>query len=167
MMRWPLGFDDELEQRFTRCFAYFLEAALPLGLVWEADRAQGAAVWIQPEQSEAWESHPWNQTRILVLAEDGGRRYDAFWDWVGSHDPREPSWQLDSIAVRPDLQGRGIGKALIQAGLARARRQRTSAFLSTGTATNVTIYGRCGFRVYDEADAPDGGPHIWFMRWDP
>ncbi|MBV9535855.1 MAG: hypothetical protein JO321_10640, partial [Solirubrobacterales bacterium] len=96
MMRWPLGFDDELEQRFTRCFAYFLEAALPLGLVWEADRAQGAAVWIQPEQSEAWESHPWNQTRILVLAEDGGRRYDAFWDWVGSHDPREPSWQLDS-----------------------------------------------------------------------
>ena len=68
--------------------------------------------------------------------------------------------------MRPDLQGRGIGKALIQAGLARARGQRMSAFLSTGTATNVTIYGRCGFRVYDEADAPDRGPHIWFMRWD-
>ena len=167
MMRWPLGSDGELSERFTRCFAYFLEAALPLGLVWEAGWAEGAAVWIPPEHSEAWERHPWNQTRIRALADDGGRRYDAFWHWVGAHDPAEPAWQLDSIAVQPELQGRGIGRALIEAGLARARRDDTGAFLSTGTAANVVIYGRCGFRVYDEADAPDGGPHIWFMRWEP
>jgi GNAT superfamily N-acetyltransferase len=167
MMRWPLGSDGDVADRFTRCFAYFLEAALPLGLVWEAGRAEGAAVWIPPEQRESWESHPWNQTRILALTEDGGRRYDAFWDWVGAHEPFEPAWQLDSVAVRPELHGRGIGKALIEAGLARARRDETAAFLSTGTAANVIIYGRCGFRVYHEADAPDGGPRISFMRWDP
>jgi hypothetical protein len=56
---------------------------------------------------------------------------------------------------------------LIEAGLTRARADGTSAFLSTGTQANVAIYGRCGFRVYDEADAPDGGPRVWFMRWDP
>ncbi len=44
--------------------------------------------------------------------------------------------------------GRGIGRALIEAGLAKARADGTGAFLSTGTAANVTIYGRCGFRVY-------------------
>jgi GNAT superfamily N-acetyltransferase len=167
MMRWPLGSHGDLAERFTRCFAYFLEAALPLGLVWEAGRADGAAVWIPPEQNEAWESHPWNQARILALADDGGHRYDAFWEWVGAHDPAEASWQLDSIAVRPERQGRGIGRALIEAGIARARRDGTGAFLSTGTAANVVIYGRCGFRVYHEADAPDGGPRIWFMRRDP
>jgi GNAT superfamily N-acetyltransferase len=167
MMRWPLGPHGDLAERFTRCFAYFLEAALPLGLVWEAGRAEGAAVWIPPGRSEAWESHPWSQARILALADDGGRRYDAFWDWVGAHEPADGSWQLDSIAVAPELQGRGIGRALIEAGLARARRDGSGAFLSTGTAANVAIYGRCGFRVYDEADAPDGGPRIWFMRWDP
>jgi GNAT superfamily N-acetyltransferase len=166
MMRWPLGADGDVAGRFTRCFAYFLEAALPLGLVWEAGDGQGAAVWIPPEQAQAWETHPWNQARILALAEDGGRRYNAFWDWVAMHDPAQPSWQLDSIAVPPELQGRGIGRALIEAGLERARADRTGAFLSTGTAGNVAIYGRCGFRVYDEADAPDGGPHIWFMRSD-
>ena len=32
MMRWPLGSEGDIEERFTRCFAYFLEAALPLGL---------------------------------------------------------------------------------------------------------------------------------------
>jgi GNAT superfamily N-acetyltransferase len=168
MMRWPLGSEGDLEERFTRCFAYFLEAALPLGLVWEAGPGDGAAVWIAPEQSDVWDGHPWNQARILALADDdGGRRYDAFWDWVAKHDPPEPSWQLDSIAVAPELQGRGIGRTLIEAGLARARAERTGAFLSTGTEANVAIYARCGFRVYEEAQAPGGGPHIWFMRADP
>lgn len=167
MMRWPLGSEGDLEERFTRCFAYFLDAALPLGLVWEAGAGDGAAVWIAPEQSEVWDGHPWNQARILALADDGGGRYDAFWDWVAKHDPPEPSWQLDSIAVAPELQGRGIGRTLIEAGLARARAQRTGAFLSTGTEANVAIYARCGFRVYEEAQAPGGGPPIWFMRADP
>jgi ribosomal protein S18 acetylase RimI-like enzyme len=89
-----------------------------------------------------------------------------FWDWVGTHDLAEAAWQLDSIAVRPELQGRGLGKALIQAGLARAR-GRNGRVLVDCTAANVTIYGRCRSCVYDEADAPGGGPRVWFMRWDP
>jgi GNAT superfamily N-acetyltransferase len=173
MMRWPMGSGGDLAQRFTRCFAYFLEVALPLGIVWEAGEAgeageaDGVAVWIPPHQQEAWELHPWNQPRIHEVAEDGGRRYAEFWDWVATHEPTEPSWQLDTVAVKPERQGRGIGRKLIEAGMARARADGTSAFLSTGTAANLAIYGRCGFRVYDEADAPGGGPRIWFMRWDP
>ena len=167
MMCWPMGLGGDLVDRYTRCFAYFLDLALPLGIVWVAGEADGLAVWTSREQREAWEVHPWDQRRILDLAEDGGRRYAEFWDWVATHDPIEPAWQLDTIAVEPELQGRGIGRALIEAGLARARADRASAFLSTGTAANVTVYGRCGFRVYDEADAPDGGPRVWFMRWDP
>lgn len=108
-----------------------------------------------------------DQPRILAAADDGGRRYEAFWEWVSVHDPLEPSWQLDTIAVAPERQGRGIGRGLVEAGLARARADGTSAFLSTGTRANVAIHGRCGFHVYHEADAPDGGPRIWFMRWDP
>jgi predicted N-acetyltransferase YhbS len=76
-------------------------------------------------------------------------------------------WLLDSIAVVPEAQGRGLGRALIETGLARARADGTGAFLSTGTPRNVSIYGRCGFRVVEDVDAPEGGPHIWFMRWDP
>lgn len=167
MMPWPLGADGDLAARFTSCFGYFLEQALPLGVIWEAGDADGAAVWIPPGRSETWERHPWSQARILALGDDGGHRYEAFWDWVAEHEPTEPAWQLDSIAVQPELQGRGIGRAMIEAGLARARADGTSAFLSTGTAANVTIYRRCGFRVYDEDDAPPGGPRIWFLRWDP
>jgi hypothetical protein len=40
-------------------------------------------------------------------------------------------------------------------------------FLETGTPRNVPYYGRFGFRVAEEPDAPDGGPRMWFMRRDP
>jgi GNAT superfamily N-acetyltransferase len=167
MMYWPMGTGGDVVGRFTRCFEYLLEMALPLGIIWAVGDADGVAVWTAPDQRAAWESHPWDQPRILALAEDGGRRYRAFWDWVVEHDPTDPAWQLDTIAVDPERQGRGIGRALIEAGLARARADGRGAFLSTGTPTNVAIYGSFGFRVYDEADAPDGGPRVWFMRWDP
>jgi GNAT superfamily N-acetyltransferase len=171
MLGRPLGVTagDPVEC-FTRCFEYVLEAAIPLGWAWEAgdcDPAAGAAIWIPPGRRDPPGVHPWSQPRILALADDGGRRYEAFWDWVAAHEPSEPLWQLDSIGVAPGLQGRGIGRALIEAGLARARADGVGAFLSTGTRGNVAIYGRCGFSVYAEADAPDGGPHVWFMRWDP
>jgi GNAT superfamily N-acetyltransferase len=130
-------------------------------------RWEGAAVWVPPDRSEVWPERPWNQPRIHALTADGGRRYDAFWDWVDAHNPDEPLWQLDSIAVEPMAQGRGFGAALIAAGLALAEADGVGAFLSTGTPRNVSIYGRCGFRVVEDADAPGGGPHIWFMRWDP
>jgi GNAT superfamily N-acetyltransferase len=167
MMRWPLGEQADIVDRFTRCFAYFLEEALGLGIVWKTAGGKGAVVWIPPDRPEAWVAHPWNQPRIKALSDDGGLRYDAFWDWVYSHSPDEPLWQLDSIAVEPAYQGRGFGAALIDDGLARAQAEGAGAFLSTGTPRNVSIYGRCGFRVVEEGDAPNGGPHIWFMRWDP
>jgi predicted N-acetyltransferase YhbS len=69
--------------------------------------------------------------------------------------------------VDPAAQGQGLGTALVATGLALAQADGIGAFLSTGTARNVDIYARSGFRVVEEADAPDGGPKIYFMRWDP
>ncbi len=167
MMRWPMGATGDPVDCFTGAFDCFLREVLPEGIVWEAGDASGAAVWVPPDREEMWVRHPWNQTEIEALTDDGGRRYSAFWDWVYSRTPEEPLWQLDSIAVEPEAQGRGIGKALIAVGLTAAKADGTCAFLSTGTPRNVAIYERSGFRVVDESDAPGGGPHVWFMRWDP
>ncbi len=166
-MRWPLGDHGDVEERFTHCFEYFLEGLITLGTVWEADRGLGATVWIPPDKANAWEQAQRNQPRIHALTEDGGRRYDAFWEWVESKIPAEPLCHLDSIGVEPGAQGRRIGSALIEFGLARARNDRVGVFLETGTPRNVPYYQRFGFRIVDNAEAPDGGPLIWFMRWDP
>jgi hypothetical protein len=44
---------------------------------------------------------------------------------------------------------------------------RIGALTDDGGRRYVEIYRRSGFRVVDEADAPGGGPRIWFMRRDP
>ena len=168
MMLWPMGLHGDVTDPLTRCFRYFLEEAMGLGVVWEAADGRGAAVWVSPAQAHAWEAaDPWSQARIGALADDGGRRYDGFWEWVDSRTPDEPLWLLDSIAVEPACQRSGLGSALIAAGLTQAAAAGVPAFLSTGTRRNVDIYGRFGFRVVDDTDAPGGGPHIWFMRRDP
>lgn len=167
MLRWSLVGTQDPTERFTRCFAHFLEVALDLDLVWEANPAVGAAVWIPPGECRVWEDHPWNLRRILELSDDGGTRYDSFWSWIDAHSPDEPLWQLDSIAVEPKSQGRGYGRALIQTGLARSASDGVGAFLSTGAERNVSLYSKHGFRVVEHLDAPDDGPHIWFMRWEP
>ena len=177
MMGWTMGDLPRTPDRYTPCFSAFLQQVLPCGVVWEAGavraagaeagRALGAAAWIPPGQFEEWAVHPWNQPRILECTDDGGRRYEAFWQWIDEHGPAEPAWLLDSIAVDPVVQGRGYGSELIADGLERARSEGLGAHLSTGTERNVAVYSRLGFRVAEALDAPDHGPHIWFMCWDP
>lgn len=60
--------------------------------------------------------------------------------------------------------GRGLGRALVRHGLARARADGCPAFLETGTPRNVPFYESFGFRVVGAHQAPDGGPVIWFMQ---
>jgi predicted N-acetyltransferase YhbS len=79
----------------------------------------------------------------------------------------ESAWHLDSVGVDPQFRGRGIGGALIEFGLAKAKAAGDAACLETGNPRNVGYYERFGFRTVFDSDAPDGGPHIWFMRCNP
>jgi GNAT superfamily N-acetyltransferase len=165
MLCWPLGEGDDLVERLTLCFTYGLDELIDHGHVWEAGDAAGGAIWVPPDGHDLAET-AWSQPRLVELADDEGR-YEAFWDWAYDHYPDDPHWDLDSLAVDPAHRGRGLGSALIAAGLDQARATGVAAFLGTGSAGNVSLYERAGFRVVEDADAPDGGPHIWFMRWDP
>jgi len=60
-----------------------------------------------------------------------------------------------------------LGAALIEHGLVAAREESLPCFLLTGRAGLVAYYERRGFRVVHDADAPAGGPHVWFMQTTP
>ena len=62
--------------------------------------------------------------------------------------------------------GIGVGSALIEHGLAFAWRDGTPASRD-GPAGQRLDDERRGFRTYLDEDAPNGGPYIWFMRFDP
>jgi ribosomal protein S18 acetylase RimI-like enzyme len=97
---------------------------------------------------------------------DNAEHWAAFWGWVGEHEPPEPLLYLSHIGVVPERQGQGLGTALMLDGLT-AQGQGVPAWLETSRADNVAYYERFGFRTVEDADAPDRGPHIWFMRRDP
>jgi len=167
MKRWPLGEHGDVEERFTGAFGYYIDGLIRLGMVWEAGDALGALIWVPPDEMDVWHEAQMNNAAVHELTDDGGLRHARFWDWVESKVPAEPIAHLDAVGVEPAAQGRGVGSALIVFGLDRARDSGHSVFLETGSPRNVPLYERHGFDVVEDADAPDGGPHIWFMRWDP
>ena len=62
-------------------------------------------------------------------------------------DPHEPHWHIGPLGVRPELQGRGIGKALLDSFLAEIDENQVAAFLETDVDRNVILYEKVGFSV--------------------
>ena len=169
-MAWPLGGrTDDLEKRCIRGYELYLEPLMDMGIVWESADEHGALVLVPPEQAGAWDDAiaQIDDAQTNDVTDDGGRRHHRFWEWIASKIPPEPLWHLDTVAVEPGWQKRGIGSALIRFGLERARESDVAVVLETGTPRNVPLYERLGFHVVEEAVSPEGGPHVWFMRRDP
>ncbi len=167
MLRWPFPADCSVED-LEHLFAILLDVYWPLDAVWVTDDLAGAAVWLPPGEAERFlEIEGPTRDLIRPLTDDDGARYDRFWDWLGGHVPDEPCWFLDILAVDANARGRGLGRQLIEHGLARARADGSPAFLETSVEDNLALYERFGFRVIQQLDSPDGGPTIWFMRADP
>lgn len=79
----------------------------------------------------------------------------------------DPHWYLAGIGVEPSAQGRGVGGALLEPGLAAATRAGLPAVLLTNNEANLGFYERFGFHVVREGDTPQGGPHAWAMVKPP
>ena len=72
------------------------------------------------------------------------------------------SAQLSPVAVLPDDQGRGIGSALIEAGLKAALAQNWTAVFLVG---NPRYYARFGFRLAKEKQLHCEGPHDPYLQY--
>ena len=167
MLRWSFG-DERFEERIRLHFNHYDGENVRRGWVRIVEDGAGIAVWIPPDGREEHEaigpSPPGDEERILG---DHAGRHATFWGWIGEHEPEEPLLYLSHIGVDPERQGQGLGSELMRDGLARADDQGVPTWLETSRADNAAYYGRFGFRTVVDEDAPDGGPHIWFMRRDP
>ena len=72
MMRWPFGLHGDVEERFVRCFEYFLPPLIERGTVWEAGTALGAAAWVAPGEMDVWRDAQVNEAQDARV--DRGRR---------------------------------------------------------------------------------------------
>src|SRR5271166_2088182 len=64
--------------------------------------------------------------------------------------PREPHYYFANIGVVPEMQGRGIGSALMRPTLERCDARGLAAYLEASSERNAALYERLGFRLIRE-----------------
>ncbi|WP_246160471.1 GNAT family N-acetyltransferase [Nocardioides humilatus] len=72
--------------------------------------------------------------------------------------PDGTAWDIGRIMVAPDLQGEGLGRALLEHIQAVAPAAATSYVLFTGAGSerNHKMYKKAGFRLRNDLPAPPG-----------
>jgi tRNA (guanine37-N1)-methyltransferase len=67
-------------------------------------------------------------------------------------------WDIGRIMVAPDLQGRGLGRALLELvqDLAPAEVTTYVLFTGAGSTDNLRMYKKAGFRLRPDRTAPPG-----------
>lgn len=139
---------------------------VPRKAAWTTPDAEGAALWFPPDTLGI--SVRERLAEIASLLPGGidcfarGIRWEEL---MAEHHPREPHWYLQTLAVEPSSQRRGIGTALIEPGLERADADRVGAYLETQRRSNIPYYRRFGFKLRGEISLEDSPP-LWLM-WRP
>lgn len=90
---------------------------------------------------EGFPEDDWPDTFHVLAREDG--------EVVGvaTFIPREDGWQLRGMAVAPEVQGRGVGRALLEVAYERLRSLGAARAWANGRDTALGFYERLGWRV--------------------
>ena len=141
----------------------------PHGEVWTTEgTVQGASLWVPPDK---WELGFLTELAMApsMLRAFGWSRALRSLNGVNAaqrHHPKVPHFYLSVLGVEPSLQGRGLGKALMQPVLERCDAEAVPAFLETESEKNVRLYTGRGFELTETEPLPGGGPLIYYM-WRP
>ena len=76
-------------------------------------------------------------------------------------DPDAPHLHLGPIGVSPEMQGHGVGTALMGRYIERLNHDKIAGYLETDRAENVKFYEKFGFRVMREEKLI--GVPTWYM----
>ena len=166
---WLVRTDAKREAGFARFFELALRhLSIPFGEVYTNDEHSGAALWVPPNK---W--HMGLAKEILLL-----RHFAAICGWsrlvgvqlatvpMAKAHPTEPHHYLMVVGVDPEVQGKGVGRALLSPMLATCDRDRLPAYLETATERNLGYYQNLGFAITGE-HAIKNGPKMWFMTRAP
>ena len=90
---------------------------------------------------EGFPEDGWPET-FHVLAREGGEVVG-----VATFIPRDDGWQLRGMAVAPEVQGQGVGRALLEMAYERLRSLGATSAWANGRDTALGFYERLGWRV--------------------
>jgi ribosomal protein S18 acetylase RimI-like enzyme len=158
---------DTREHRLERMFVVVLPRAHAHGRVlgaFDGDTLVGVCAMVAPGECHLSTSEKLCLTPLLAARLGPAGLYRLL-QWTGTwarFDPPDGHWHLGPIGVDRELQGRGIGSALLREVTNTTR--DAPAYLETDKPENVRFYQRFGFVVRAEAQAL--GTLNWFMSRD-
>src|SRR5690606_25710220 len=96
----------------------------------------------------------WLTTWRTWVVRSGGRLVGA-----ARARPVADAWDIGRIMVAPDLQGRGLGRLLLEHAEQQAPAAATRMVLFTGARSerNMRMYRKSGYRPVDPGPTDDGG----------
>ena len=156
---------DSRARRLNKLIGWMTDQHLRLGLVLGTPDVRAVTLWREPGTVHYHEPlwHPGALRFIPIFGRHLPRALRTE-EGISSHVPKGEDWlYLKMAGVHPDHQGKGLGGAVIRAGLARATQRGVPSVLETATPSNVGLYQRLGYSVLSEWDVAGGGPHFWTM----
>jgi GNAT superfamily N-acetyltransferase len=164
---WLMPKDSQRRARLSRYFGVDLRHyALPRGRVWTTADLSAAALTLPPGK---WRVPP--HTSLLQGSAFGvhlprAARMGAAMEWRHMHELRGPHYYVRDIGVRPDVQGKGLGSALLRPTLDRSDREGLPAYIEASSERSAALYERLGFRHIRELRVA-GSPPLWLMIRPP
>lgn len=145
--RWSIP-EDSFLARLAALQALYLKYALSEGVVLVEEQIDGVIALLPPNVPE-----PSRECQARV-ADLHGDRLDVV---ARANLPPAPEgcWTVETVGVRPERQGAGIGTELVRAGLdVVAASGGVGVALETSLDSNVRLYERVGFDVTATRDRP-------------
>lgn len=146
-------------------FSILLRARLALDMpayvLEDGDEVLGAAMGYDTSRPTWPEALAEEMRRFETDVPGFGARVATYGKLGDAHEPDEPHYYLGVIGVHPSLQGRGAGKALLDAFCAPSQTDPKSrgVYLDTTNANSLQFYYRNGFELRGEGSL-DGAP-VW------
>jgi ribosomal protein S18 acetylase RimI-like enzyme len=169
LMNWVVP-DATRRPAFLRAlFAANLRSARHCGRV-DADPGNGgAALWLAPGRFPLSRArllasgHLWLPLRLPLTGSRRLGRANRYALMLHRRTAQGRHWYLHGLGVEPARQRRGIGEALLVAGLERADAERMPCYLETAVESTLDLYERHGFRIEIRGRVPPDGPPVWAM----
>ncbi len=143
-------------RRWARLSTLAAESMGHSALLLTTDGLEGTALWQTPLASELGAFRRLTITaRFLALSRAGLTRANRLNALTSRNHPPGPHYYLAALGTDAARRRRGIGSALVRAGLDAADRDRLPAYLESSKATNVPFYQKHGFEVVTELEIED------------
>lgn len=135
---------------------------LPEGLI-------GISVWSVPLNSKLTQEKSIQKSEFIksTMGETAFTRYSnicASMARATKSVTDHGDWYLSIAGVRPEHQGKGFGKQMIEPVLREADRLGVASYLETFTEKSMPFYERLGYRQVASFEEPTSAARYWLMR---